>query len=161
METREAVSRWLSTHALRELDDADFAQIDIDELFDEPPEDAVRVGLQCLQLALEEARATHSDLDGMLTIPLPASDSLDTEAPGLATSVEKQWTYGPGIEVVGVYLLNARLWRAYEAAEDYRRHLPAKDLLPSGYVAYYRSWRTDAEAASGWEYNRTIYVRST
>ena len=88
METREAVSRSLSTRALQELAEDDFAQIDIDQLFEEPPMDPVRVGLQCLRLALEEARATHPDVDGVLTVPLATSDTLDTEAPTLATYVE-------------------------------------------------------------------------
>lgn len=157
----ETVDRWLSTYALQELAKEDFAQIDIDELFDTPPQDAVRVGLDCLHLALEKARVAHPEVDGFLTIPLPASESLVTEAPELATHVEKRWTYGPGIEVVGLYLVHSRVWRAFEAGEDYRRHLPDRDLLPSGYAAYYRSWRTDGEAVAGWDYNRAIYVRTT
>ena len=56
---------------------SDIAQIDIDELFDEPPEYAVRVGLDCLQLALDQAHQTDADLDGILTIPLGASEALD------------------------------------------------------------------------------------
>src|SRR5262245_10957849 len=44
-QTHQAVTRWLSSRAVQDLATSDMAQIDIDELFDEPPEYAVRVGL--------------------------------------------------------------------------------------------------------------------
>lgn len=155
-----AVDNWLSSWAIQELATSELAQIDIDELFNEPPEFAVRVGLECLQLALAQAHQTDTDLEGLLTIPLAWSEALDTALPSLSSIFAERWTYGPGLEVVGLYLVRPRVWRHYEAGEQYRHNLVGGDL-PPGYVAYYQCSRTDTDASSGSEYARTIYIRST
>jgi hypothetical protein len=157
---QQAVTRWLSPGLLDELATAGFVQVDIDEMFDDPPEYAVRVGLDCLRLGLDLARRAHPDVDGILTIPLGPSDSLVTDAPSLSASFDGAWAYGAGREVVGLFLVQPRIWRAYPSGEEYRCQLESVHLSP-GLVAYFQCSRTASEAASGWEYNRTIYIRTT
>lgn len=156
-----AVTAWLSRWALPELTADGFAQIDLDELLEDPPVQAVRTGLRCLQIAVAEARRTHADVDGILAIPLPCSDLLVKDAPEFEEVLAEPWTYGPGREVPGLYLVRGTLWRTYAPVEEYRRHLSTSGSLPSGYVTYYRTWRSEDDAARGWEYARTTYVRTS
>lgn len=155
-----AVNAWLSKWALPELTADGYAQIDLDELFDDPPAQAVSIGLQCLQIAVAEARRTRGEVDGILTVPLPWSDSFVQDSPEFGEVLAEPWTFGPGREVPGLYLVRGSIWRTYVPVEEYRRHLPTDGSLPPGYVAYYRTWRSEADASKGWEYARTIYVRT-
>lgn len=154
-----AVTAW-ATRALHELTIAAFAQIDLDELLDDPPQLAGRAGLTCLQLAMATARRSEPAVDGILTIPLASSDSLTLYSASLEGVLADRWEYGSGLELPGLYLVTPSFWRAHEDIEEYRRDLPAGDELPSGYAAYYRTWRSQADATHGWEYTRAIYVRT-
>lgn len=110
-------------------------QADIDELFDVPPVDPVHVGLECLESARVDARRSHPDVIAMLVVPLPASIDLVVDSPDFAEVVSAPWVYGPGLEVVGLYLLEPRVLASYEPAEEYRCHAtPA----PSGAAPRWR-----------------------
>lgn len=155
-----AVTAWLAKSVPAELNTAGFAQIDVDDLLAGRPPLAAEIGLLCLELAVILARQENPAVDGILTIPLPASDSLERDSATVQDTLAQVWEYGPGLEVPGLYLVEPQQWRRYEDVEEYRSHLAAESALPSGYAAYYRTWRTQEEATSGFEYNRTIYVRT-
>lgn len=156
----DAVDAWVA-HALRDLTESLFAQIDIDELLDPPPKFGAKVALECLQFMVGRARKTMPDVHGLLVIPLPhAGLVMQTDASSLGDVLASPWTYGPGLEVPGLYLLRPELWQAHEDLEEYRRSLPGSEQIPSGFAAYYRTWRSTTDAANDWEYNRAIYVRT-
>jgi hypothetical protein len=134
-------------------------QVDIDELLDPPPANAVETALSGLTLMHETLRALELNADLMLVVPLPASAKLMRDHPGLADLVAGRWRYGPGLEVPGIYLLPPSVWRVYERCEDYRNAIET-DLLPRGFAAYYRTWRTPEEEKRGWEFARAIYIRT-
>jgi hypothetical protein len=70
------------------------------------------------------------------------------------------WEYGPGREVPTLSLVGESVWGAYEAVEDYRRHLGTGPELPSAFVAYYRTWRSMSDAERASPFARTIYIRT-
>lgn len=137
-----------------------WAQIDLDEMFDEPPVLALQTALACIDLAVAQVRQSQPDVDGLVTVPLEPSDDLTTQTPELTELIDQPWTYGPGLSVPGLYLLQPSIWREYEECEDYRRSLLAGDALKPGYAAYYRCWRSSADAKKGWEFERTVYIRT-
>jgi hypothetical protein len=156
---RADVVGWWERYAQREVSGDKFAQIDLDELIDDPPALAVAEALEAVQIALELARANEPAIIGLVTIPLEPSESLVTESPDLEQLLTTPWTYGPGRPVPGVYLLPSDLLE--EVVDDeFRLDITHTGQLPPGFIAYYRCWRGPDEASRGWEYHRTIYVRS-
>jgi hypothetical protein len=155
-----AIAAWWERYGRRELAENGLAQIDIDEITEEPPADAVQAGLEYLVCALDLVDQSNTSAHGMLTIPLAASDSLSTAPPRLGDLLHAEWTYGPGLQFPGIYLLAAESWASYEASEEYRIDITATAALPEGLVAYYRCWRSVEYAVRGWEYDRTVYVRT-
>jgi hypothetical protein len=145
-----AVTAWLAKSVPAELDTAGFARIDIDALLEVPPPLAVETGLVCLELATILARQDSPDVDGSLTIPLPASDTMAQDSPTIQELLAQVWEYGPGRDVPVLSLVEPRRWRQYADVEEYRRHLQAEDSLPPGYAAYYRTWRTQEEMTPPW-----------
>jgi hypothetical protein len=135
------------------------AQIDIDELLDPPPANAIWTALGGIQLMRDALQALELRADVMLVVPLPVSVELMRDHPGFDDLVADEWSYGPGREVPGFYLLPPSVWRVYEPSEDYRRAIET-DLLPPGFAAYYRTWRTLDDEVRGWEYARAVYVRT-
>lgn len=135
-------------------------QIDLDDLLQDEPPLAVRAGIDCLQRAAAAARRVNVNVDGILTIPLQESTSLSLESPSLDELLTEPWRYGPGCSVPGLYLARPVEWAEFEGGEDYRRSLKTEHGLPSGYSAYYRTWRTNAHAELGCEYDRTVYVHT-
>lgn len=156
---KEAAGRAWAAEAASELESTGFAQVDLDHLLPDPPVLAVQAALECLQAAVATARRVDSDVDGMLAVPLPVSSSIMHDSPSLADVLTQPWEYGPGHQVPGLYLLPSAQWRLYERVEEYRRDLGSKGL-PEGYVAYYRTSRTEVDAAKGWEFDRAIFIRS-
>jgi hypothetical protein len=154
-EGRAAAEAW-ADEAAQALKTLGFAQIDLDDLLGEPPSLAVEAALECLQLAVGRARLTNPDLDGIVTVPLPWWDSLTQESPSMLDVLAQAWDYGPGREVVGLYLADPSTWRAYEPVEEYRRDLGTKGL-PVGHAAYYRTWRASTAPE---EFARAIYIRT-
>jgi hypothetical protein len=155
-----AVTAWLANNASAQLHSSGFARIDLDELLGESPPLAATTGLLCVELAVILARQEGPNLDGLMTIPLPGSESLMQDSPTVDEVLAEVWEYGPGRQVPSLYLTEPYHWRRYEDVEEYRKHLPAEDKLPLGYAAYYRVWRTEAEASSGGQYQRAIYIRT-
>lgn len=157
---RADVVEWWERYAQREVAGDNFAQIDLDELINDPPALAVAEALQAVQIALELARPLEPAIIGLVTIPLEPSESLVTESPDLEQFLTTPWTYGPGLPVPGVYLMPPELLE--EVVDDeFRLDITHTGQLPAGFVAYYRCWRGSDEAARGWEYDRTIYIRSS
>jgi hypothetical protein len=154
------VAAWWERAAKRQLAEDGFAQIDIDEITDDPPLDAARAGLEYLLLAIDFLRRSRTPADGILTIPLGSSGTLDTEPPRLDQLLATAWTYGPGLEVPGLYLVTATTLAMYEPSEEYLIDITGTAVLPKGLSAYYRCWRLTEDAKRGWEYDRTIYVRT-
>ena len=140
------------------------AQIDIDALLDPSPTEAVRVGIECLELAAAMAREIDEFIGALLVVPLAwvEQDLPPLDHPALATILGGVWTYQPGLEVPGLYLVHPELLRAHEAVEEYRIGLDEPRLLREGLAAYYRAWRTDEEKKlAPKEWNRAIYIRTT
>jgi hypothetical protein len=154
------VTAWLANRAMTELSTNGFAQIDLDDLLDNPPPHVSRTVLSCLELAVILARQEEPQVDGVLTIPLPDADSLTHVSPTLEDALALPWEYGSGREVPGISLVRESVWRAYEPVEDYRRHLGTAAELPPGCVAYYRTWRSLSDAERDWPFARTIYIRT-
>lgn len=159
MSIGRSATQWLSTRAVAEIDTGGFAQADIDELFDLPPADPVHVGLELLRAARDGVQASHPGIVAMLVVPLPASDALVPRAPDFAEVALAAWEYGPGLEVLGLYLLEPRVLAAHEPTEEYRCHVDASDVLGRVPSVYFRSWRTLSDAANGWEFSQAFYVR--
>lgn len=80
---RAAVAAWVASVAA-EMAREGFAQIDIDHLLEPPPTLAVAASLRCLSEALAAARTTVPAVEGLVAVPLPWSDHLETECPSLA-----------------------------------------------------------------------------
>ncbi|MFZ2510756.1 MAG: hypothetical protein WAW85_06670 [Gordonia sp. (in: high G+C Gram-positive bacteria)] len=142
MSIGRSATEWLSTRAIAEIDTGGFAQADIDELFDVPPADPVHVGLEFLRAARDGVQASHPGIVAMLVVPLPASDVLVLRAPDFTEFALAAWEYGPGLEAVGLYLLEQRMLAAHEPIEEHRCHVDASDVLGSGPSVYFGSWRT-------------------
>lgn len=157
MSVRAEVEAWVRAVAT-DLAASRPAQIDIDELLDPSPANAVSTSLASLEVMRESLRTLELSADVVLVIPLTASAELSRDYPGLADIVADEWSYCPGFEVPGFYLLPHSVWRIYERCEEYRRVIET-DLLPVGFVAYYRTWRTLDDEMQGWEYARAIYIR--
>lgn len=98
-------AQWLASRAMAEISADGFAQVDVVELFDVPPAQPVPVGLQFIRAALRDARPSNPGLIAMLVVPLPATRDLVVSAPDFAAVASGSWKYGPGLEVVGLYLL--------------------------------------------------------
>lgn len=96
----------------------------------------------------------------LVVVPLEYSDGLSTNAPLVSDLVDVVWPHGPGTEVPGIYMVPPRILATFEVAEDYRIAL-GDDGFPTGFVAYYRCWRSHADAARGWEFNRAVYLRGS
>tara|TARA_B100000378_G_C17863002_1_gene349303 strand:- start:301 stop:591 length:291 start_codon:yes stop_codon:yes gene_type:complete len=96
----------------------------------------------------------------MLVVPLGPSENLVVRAPAFAEVASARWEYGPGLEAVGLYLLEPRVLAADEPAEEYRCHVDAQAVLGAGPSVYFRSWRPLVEAANGWEFNQAFYIRT-
>jgi hypothetical protein len=154
------VTAWLANRAMTELSTDGFAQIDLDELLDNPLPGATRTGLLCLELAVILARQDHPQVDGVLTIPLPDADSLTQDPPTLEDALTLPWQHGPGREGPTLSLVRESVSGAYEPVEEYRRHLGTGSELPSGCVAYYRTWRFMSGAKRDSPYARAIYIRT-
>lgn len=155
----EVVARqWMASRAMAEIAANGFAQADIDEFFE--PADPVEAGLQVLQAAVGVAKHAHPDVIAMLVVPLGATEELTVSAPELAAVVSSPWEYGPGREVVGLYLLQPWVLATDEPGEEYRCHVDAGDVLGGGWSARFRSWRSRADAAKGWEFNQAFYIRA-
>jgi hypothetical protein len=155
------VAAWVAS-ALIELDAADFAQVDIDYLFDPAPRLAARATLDCLRVAVQLGRESLPDLDGMAVIPVDDSESeMAIEAPSWDHILDQDWQYGPGLTVPGLYLVNPAIWRRQAAVEEYRRPVAVEELMGPGYAGYYRCWRTSEDAERGWEYSRDFLIRTT
>jgi len=152
-------TEWLSSRALAEIDAGGFAQADIDELFSVPPTDPVHVGLEFLRAARDGAGASRPGVVAMLVVPPPSSEELVLRAPDFAEVASAAWEYGPGLEVVGLYLLEPQVLAAHEPAEEYRCHVDASAVLGGGPSVYFRSWRTLSDAGNGWEFSQAFYVR--
>ena len=155
-----AVTAWLATGTFAELTTAGMAQIDLDDLFVEPPPLAVRTGLLGAELAVILARHEVPGIDGLLTIPLPGSETLTEDSPTVEDMLAHVWEYGPGVRAPRLSLVDPHHWRVYEEVEDYRRHLQAGESLPPGWAAYYRTWRRQPVTTSHPEYQRAICVRT-
>lgn len=160
MNFQPQVEAWCDEWAFAELAKTGFAQVDIDELLDPAPARAVRAMLDCMALALASARSGQGPITGLVVVPLPfVEDQLapPTEHPTLAELMDRDWLYGPGLEVPGLYLLRGP--EPVEAdVEEYRIGLSP---TASRYPAYYRAWRTlhDREHFPR-EWSRALYVRS-
>jgi hypothetical protein len=155
------IASWWERWAAHELLESGFAQIDIDELVDDPPQRATAEAVKALEVALGIARRFDPATMGLVTIPLEPSGTLVTDSPNVAELFATAWIYGLGRVVPGIYLLSPSIHDAMEH-EDFRLDLTdSTGVLPDGFTAYYRCWRTEDEAARGWEYDRTVYVRST
>lgn len=146
-----------------ELLRGDTAQIDIDALLDPPPAHAVRAGIDILELAVAAARQIDASIGGTLAVPLAwAEQELPPlDHPRMAGLIGDAWTYGKGLQVPGLYLIHPEIWQVYQPVEAYEIGLGEPDLLPPGFVAYYRAWRTDEDRKlAPNEWNRTVYVRT-
>jgi hypothetical protein len=114
----------------------------------------------CMALALASPRGGRGPITGLVVVPLPFVEhqlAPPTEHPTLAELMERDWLYGPGLEVPGLYLLRGP--EQVEAdVEEYRIGLSP---TASGYPAYYRGRRTlhDREHHPR-EWSRALYVRS-
>jgi hypothetical protein len=152
-----AVDEWLSSRALSDLANDGFAQADIDEFFE--PSDPVGVGRHLLRVAMARVKPSYADVIAMLVVPLPATPDLVVSAPNFSGAASAPWKYGPGREVVGLYLL-LRPWlmAVDEPGEEYRCHVDAGEALRSESAVYFRSWRSHADAARGWEFNQAFYI---
>ena len=153
-------AEWRTSKAMDEVASDGFAQVDIDDLFGVPPAYPVPVGLQLLRAAVRDARASNPGLAAMLVVPLGPSENLVVRAPAFAEVASARWEYGPGLEAVGLYLLEPRVLAADEPAEEYRCHVDAQAVLGAGPSVYFRSWRPLVEAANGWEFNQAFYIRT-
>jgi hypothetical protein len=155
------VEAWVAT-AMTELSTADFAQIDIDGLFDPAPPLAIRVTLDCLKTAVRLGRMSAPDLDGIAVIPLECSETaIALETPSWDQALDREWEYGPGRQVPGLYLVRPAIWRHQAAAEEYRHPIDVEGFLGPGFVGHYRCWRSSQDAERGWEYNREFFIRTT
>ena len=138
------------------------AQVDLDALAEAvPPKEAVTWGIQCAAaLSAEVARAgQRHQTNALVVFPLGFSSQLMLSAPALSTLADGAWDYGPGKQVPGLYLLSRALLGEYEAAEEYKSPVDDK-VVPRGFAAYYRCWRSADDAKKGWEFARAIYVVS-
>ena len=121
--------------------------------------DPVHLGPAFLRAARDRAEASRSGLVAMLVVPLPSSEELILRAPDFAEVASAAWKYGPGREVVGLYLLEPRVLTVHEPAEEYRCDVDASDVVGRGPSVYFRSWRTPSDAANGWGFSQAFYVR--
>jgi len=153
-----AAIQWWGRSGAAELRDQGWAQIDVDALTDEPPAPAVAWALEAAQAALGVARAQHPLAVGLVTVPLGASKLCVTESPSVDELLATTWTYGPGLEVPGVYVLQPELLDPREQG-DVRLPLETSAALSTGVDAYYRCWRSAEDAEHGREYDRTVYLR--
>jgi hypothetical protein len=151
---------WVAA-ALFELEDSDFVQDDIDDLFEPPPRLAARAILECLKTAVQVARTSRPDLDGIAVIPLEAVQVLSLEAPSWNLMLDQDWEYGPGREVPGLYLVKPAIWRHQADLEEYRQSVDVSSVMGPGFAGYYRCWRSAEDAGRGWEYSRDFYVRTS
>lgn len=155
------VKAWIDKWALAELAQTGFAQVDIDELLDPAPVAAVRAMLDCMALAVSAVQQAHEPAEGMVVIPLPAAEDQTlppTEHPTLAEVLQRDWVYGPGREVPGLYLLGPAAEQVDTDVEEYRVGLPPLD---SEHRAYYRAGRTlDERERFPHEWSRALYVRT-
>lgn len=154
------VTAWLANRAIAELRTNGSVHIDLDELLGNAPPHDSRTVLSCLDLAVILARQEEPQVDGVLTIPLPDSDSLTHDSPTLDDTLASSWEPAPDRGVPTLSLVGESVWRAYEPVEDYRRHLGTHPELPPGCVAYYRTWRPMSDGKRNSPFARTIYLRT-
>lgn len=145
---QEAAGEAWAQGAANELESNGFATVDLDDLLHDPPLLAVQAAMECLQSAVTTVRRIGADADGMVAVPLAVSSSLTHESHSTVDVLTQPWEYGPGRQVPGLHLLSPAHWRLYEPVEKYLRDLGSQGL-PDGYVAYYRTWRSEADAAKG------------
>jgi len=160
-EAEALVLAWADA-ALAELAEADFAQIDIDQLFDPPPEFGARAALQCLELAVHFARQTLPRVGGFVVLPLGWEEApldLTRAIPDLSSVLSEPTTYAPGVQVPGIYLVQPWLVGHSADGEEYVRTLQS-DQLSDNYVSYYRAGRSSQEIEDGWEFARDIFIRT-
>ena len=157
---RAEVSAWaLARLAERSL----VAQVDIDELSDNPPPTfAVSAALVCVGELLDVVTRSNRqrELTVLAVVPLGSADAIVLDAPSVAETIEGEWKYGPGLEVPGLYLVDRSVFASYEEVEEYRRPLEP-DGISADFSVYYRCWRTTREAERRQEFGRAIYFRST
>lgn len=91
---------------------------------------AVAVALECLKFCVTATQRFKPRVDVIVAIPLPSADTMLVSHPELETIIDQPWTFGPGREVPGLYLVHDEIWRTYEALEDYRRPVAAATLGP-------------------------------
>lgn len=153
-----AVDGWLSARALSEIANDGFAQADIDEFIESP--DPVVTGLQLLRFALGQVKPSYPEVIAMLVVPLPATQDLVVSAPNLVAGASASWDYGPGRDVVSLYLMQPWAQAVDEPGEEYRCYVDAGEVMGDGLSVYFRSWRSQADAARGWEFNQAFYIRA-
>jgi hypothetical protein len=153
---RASVAAWVRSAQPEILHDG-FAQIDIDSLLDDPPALAVAAALRYLTAAVAAVRATMHDVWGLVVVPLPNSEHVETDCPPLHELLAEPWAYGPGLSVPGLYLMSDPAILGWENVEEYRRPLPTDGCLPAGFAAYYRCWQPEIAYQ---EYERAVYIRT-
>ena len=138
------------------------AQVDLDALMDGLPQGRfVEVGIQCaVALSAEVLAAGQSEqIVALVVFPIGPAPNLTLGTTSLSALEDEVWGPGPGMQVPGLYLLPRGLLGEYEAVEEYKS--PVSDsVVPPGFAAYYRCWRSVEDAKNGWEYARAIYLVS-
>ncbi len=153
-----AITGWLSNGVREEVAQTGFAQINLDDLLGELPPSPAQNGLLCLELAVILARDQQLAVDGVLTIPLPATGQMSKKSPSIAEVLEPG-DAKPGNGVPAISLVDGAHWRRYEDVEEYRTPL-TDDAVPAGYAAYYRTWRSKEAADARGEYERAVCFRT-
>lgn len=115
-----AACRWLDEFGWSELERDGFTQVDIDWFSNDAPSRPVPAALDVVRAALELVQQRMSGMNGLVTVPLPYAKGLDADAPSLPEVLDADWDYGPGREVVGLYVLDPEQLEAADEVEEVR-----------------------------------------
>lgn len=140
--------------------DDDFSQIDMDDaLSGATPKDVAQITIECTIAILDAARANRIAKSVAAYIPLPPKKRLKIDCPSLPELLSKDWKFGPGRSVPGIYITRPGLVYEIETGEEYRRILE-DSAIRDDFTVWYSTFRHELEMTQGFEFSRGIWVHS-